>query len=102
MTRTMETLTALRETEFSEDDIRRVVVPNKVYEIKLEEKLHYYGIMKAPYLATAGFEFLESYIDNLSLVTPDDINRIIREYFTEPEYVACALVSEEEMNKCDR
>jgi zinc protease len=99
VSRTMETLTGLRETEFSDDDIRRVVVPNKVYEIKLEEKLHYYGIMKAPYLATAGFEFLESYIDNLSLVTPDDINGIVQKYFSEPQYVACALASEQEVNK---
>lgn len=91
--KTIETLTALPETEFNEDDIRRVVVPNKVYEIKLEEKLHYYGIMKAPYLATAGFEFLESYIDNLSDVTPADVNGIVQEYFSKPEYVACALAS---------
>ncbi len=70
-----------------------MVVPNKVYEIKLEEKLHYYGIMKAQYLATAGFEFLDSYIDNLSDVTPDDVNGIVEEYFSKPEYVACALAS---------
>jgi len=89
--RTIETLAGLSETAFNDDDIRRVVVPNKVYEIKLEEKLHYYGIMKAPYLATAGFEFLESYIDNLSDVTPDEINRIVQKYFAKPEYVACAL-----------
>ncbi len=91
--RAIETLTGLPETNFDEDDIRRVVVPNKVYEIKLEEKLHYYGIMKAQYLATAGFEFLESYIDNLSDVTPDDVNGIVKKYFSKPEYVACALAS---------
>ncbi len=99
VTRTIETLMGLIETEFNDDDIRRVVVPNKVYEIKLEEKLHYYGIMKAPYLATAGFEFLESYIGNLSLVTPDDINGIVQKYFSEPEYVACALASRQEVDK---
>jgi predicted Zn-dependent peptidase len=49
--------------------------------------------MKAQYLATAGFEFLESYIDNLSDVTPDDVNGIVEEYFSKPEYVACALAS---------
>ncbi len=99
VSRAIETLAGLSETAFNDDDIRRVVVPNKVYEIKLQEKLHYYGIMKAPYLATAGFEFLESYIDNLSLVTPDEINRIVQKYFSKPEYVACALASKQEVDK---
>jgi predicted Zn-dependent peptidase len=76
-----------------------VVVPNKVYEIKLEEKLHYYGIMKAAYIATAGFEFLEGYIDNLSKVTPADVNAVADRYFSEPKYVAAALASEKGAGK---
>ena len=91
----------LKETtgkEFGEADIRRVVVPNKVNEIKLEEKLHYYGIMKAPYLATCGYEFLEFYTDNLSKVEPEDVGAVARKYFDKPEYVACALEPEKEEN----
>jgi predicted Zn-dependent peptidase len=96
-----ETLRALKETtetEFGEANIRRVVIPNRVYEIKLEEKLHYYGIMKAPYLATCGYEFLEYYTDNLSKVNPDDISAVAKKYFAEPDYVASALAPEKEDN----
>lgn len=96
-----ETLKVLKETtgkEFSEADIRRVVVPNKVNEIKLEEKLHYYGIMKAPYLATCGYEFLEFYTDNLSKVKPGDVGAVALKYFDKPDYVACALAPEKEDN----
>lgn len=92
----MATLKDLSDGEFDSDDIRRVVVPNKVYEIKLEEKLHYYGIMKAPYLATAGFDFLDHYVENLSDVTPDDVNGAARKYLSDEKYVACALVAEQE------
>jgi predicted Zn-dependent peptidase len=88
---TLNVIRGLVEKEFSEADVRRVVVPNKVNEIKLEEKLHYYGIMKAPYLATCGYEFLENYVDNLSKVTPADIGVVTKKYFAEPRYVASAL-----------
>jgi predicted Zn-dependent peptidase len=88
---TLNVIRGLVEKEFSEADIRRVVVPNKVNEIKLEEKLHYYGIMKAPYLATCGYEFLEGYVGNLSKVTPGDIGAATKKYFAEPRYVASAL-----------
>ncbi|UCC79859.1 MAG: insulinase family protein [Candidatus Zixiibacteriota bacterium] len=89
--KTVDVLKVTAGTEFSEADIRRVVIPNKVNEIKLEEKLHYYGIMKAPYLATCGYEFLESYIDNLSKVKPGDISAAAQKYFAEPQYIASAL-----------
>ena len=88
---TLRVLKEITQKEFSEADIRRVVIPNKVFEIKLEEKLHYYGIMKAPYLATCGYEFLEKYTDNLSKVKPGDISAVAKKYFAEPEYVASAL-----------
>lgn len=88
---TIKILKDITQKKFSDADLRRVVVPNKVNEIKLEEKLHYYGIMKAQYLATCGYDFLEHYIDNLSKVTPDEVDAVASEYFTQPKYVACAL-----------
>ena len=96
---TLNVLRGLVEKDFSETDIRRVVVPNKVNEIKLEEKLHYYGIMKAPYLATCGYEFLEDYVENLSKVTPADISAITKKYFAEPQYIASALAPGKEWKK---
>ncbi|MEE9553938.1 MAG: pitrilysin family protein [candidate division Zixibacteria bacterium] len=92
-------LTGLTQISFTADDIRRVVVPNKVYEIKLEEKLHYYGIMKAAILATAGFKFLDKYVDYLSGVTPEEVNSVVKKYFAEPKYVACALASTGKVEK---
>ena len=92
-----KTIDVLKETagqQFDEADIRRVVIPNKVNEIKLEEKLHYYGIMKAPYLATCGYEFVQDYVKDLSKIDPPGIKRIAESYLSDPEYVACALVPE--------
>jgi len=82
----------LPKRQFTAKDISRVVVPNKVEEIKLEEKLHYYGIMKAPYLATCGYAFLENYVGDLSSVKPGDVSGVAKKYFSNPKYVACALV----------
>jgi predicted Zn-dependent peptidase len=90
--KTAGVLKTLPERRFTESDIRRVVVPNKVNEIRLEEKLHYYGIMKAPYLATCGYEFLEDYVENLSRVAPRQVMDAAVKYFSEPKFVACALI----------
>ena len=89
---TLKLLKELPARSYSEKDINRVVIPNKVEEIKLEEKLHYYGIMKAPYLATCGYSFLENYVNNLSTVMPENVKRVAAKYFANPQYAACALV----------
>ncbi len=99
VTAAIDALSGLVKTSFTADDVRRVVVPNKVYEIKLEEKLHYYGIMKAAILATAGFKFLDKYVEYLSGVTPEEVNSVVRKYFAEPKYVACAMASAGEVEK---
>jgi zinc protease len=94
---TIKVLKDLTARKFDSSDIKRVVVPNKVDEIKLEEKLHYYGIMKAPYLATCGYAFLENYVSNLSDVTPEQVGAAAKQYFSNPKYVACALVPASEV-----
>jgi zinc protease len=91
LTAVVDVLKGLPQRKFDAEDVKRVVVPNKVDEIKLEEKLHYYGIMKAPYLATCGYGFLENYVDNLSAVTPEKVKAVAVKYFGNPQYVACAL-----------
>lgn len=88
----IDVLKGLTEKEFTLKDINRVVVPNKAEEIRLEEKLHYYGIMKAPYLATAGYAFLENYVTDLSGVTPENASAVARKYFSNPQFIAAALV----------
>jgi predicted Zn-dependent peptidase len=91
VTAAINVLKELPPKKFTVKDINRVVIPNKVEEIKLEEKLHYYGIMKAPFLATCGYGFLENYVDNLSAVTPENVSAVAQKYFINPKYVACAL-----------
>ena len=89
---TLAVLKRLPQRQFEAKDVSRVVVPNKVEEIKLEEKLHYYGIMKAPYLATCGYQFLQDYIEELSKVTPENVKNVAKKYFTDPKYITCAMV----------
>jgi predicted Zn-dependent peptidase len=96
---TLAVLNRLPSKEFTPRDINRVVVPNKVEEIKLEEKLHYYGIMKAPYLVTCGYGFLEDYIDNLAQVPAANVRNAAQKYLSRPRYIACALVPETEVQK---
>ena len=50
--------------------------------------------MKAPYLATCGYEFVENYVDNLSKIEPTDVKEIAVKYLADPEYVASALAPE--------
>ncbi len=94
---TLKALKELPDKKFTEKELNRIVVPNKVDEIKLEEKLHYYGIMKAPYLANCGYSFLENYIDNISAVTPAQVESVAKLYFINPQYLACALVPASEV-----
>ncbi len=88
---TVQFLKRFSSSNFTQADLNRIIVPSKVNEIKLEEKLHYYGIMKAPYLATCGYDFLENYIDNLSGVKPEMVSKAAKKYFSSPQYIACAL-----------
>jgi len=96
VTSTLAALGEISQRKFSGDEINRVVTPIKVNDIKLEEKLHYYGIMKAPILATCGIDFLENYLANLSKAKPAEVEQAARKYLNSPKYVACALVNDKE------
>jgi zinc protease len=89
---TMAVLKRLPQRQYEAKDMSRVVVPNKVEEVKLEEKLHYYGIMKAPYLATCGYQFVQDYVENLTTVTPENVKNVAQKYFADPKFINCALV----------
>ena len=96
VTATLTALNEISQRKFTPEELRRVVTPVKVNDIKLEEKLHYYGIMKAPVLATCGIDFLENYLDNLSKVTPAMVEQVALNYLKSPKYVASALVNDTE------
>jgi hypothetical protein len=84
----------LLEEKIPDEDLARFIVKSKVDEYLLEERLHYWGIMKAPFLSVGGYDFTTGYIDNLSKVTPDDIMAAANEYISELEYVAIAVIPE--------
>ncbi len=91
--RTNEVFKNIIEEGIEKEDLDRFIVKAKVGEYLLEERLHYWGIMKAELLAVGGFDFVNNYIDNLSKVTPDDLQSAVQKYFSNIKYVATAVVS---------
>jgi predicted Zn-dependent peptidase len=79
----------------SPQELRRVVAEMRVRDLAREEQLHFFGMFAAPYLANADYEFLRDYTSLLARVTPSDIERIARAYFSEAHYVAAALLPDE-------
>ncbi|MDR4507047.1 MAG: insulinase family protein [Candidatus Brocadiaceae bacterium] len=61
-------------------EIESVLVARATQEIYLQEKLHYYGMMKSGYLAAGGYSFLKSYMDGLMQVTPQSIQKAAAQY----------------------
>jgi len=84
----------LTQDQFSREDVNRFIVKSKANEYYLEDKLHFYGFMKAHILQNCGYDFIASYLDNLSRVTPQDIARVARKYFSNLKYTATAVIPE--------
>ncbi|MDR4506504.1 MAG: insulinase family protein [Candidatus Scalindua sp.] len=61
-------------------DIQPLLVARATHEIYLQEKLHYYAMMKSGYLAAGGYTFLRSYMDSIMLVTPQSIQDVALKY----------------------
>ncbi|OQX91827.1 MAG: hypothetical protein B6D58_06150 [candidate division Zixibacteria bacterium 4484_95] len=72
--------------------LKRIVVKNKTDQIYLEEKLHYYGVIQAPKLVNCGYNFILRYVQNLSRVKPQDIQKAAGKYFSQRKYLAMAMV----------
>lgn len=79
---------------FTQEDVGRFIVKSKANEYYLEDKLHFYAFMKAQILQNCGYDFIASYVDNLSKVGPRDISRIARKYSSDLKYTATAVVPE--------
>jgi zinc protease len=85
-------LESLRDLPFDKKQLKRIVIKNKTDKIYLEEKLHYYGILQAPMLVNFGYDYIRDYVDNLSKVEPDDIQKLAREYLNDSRYLAMAAI----------
>lgn len=77
--------------EPSESELRSVMVDIKSGEYFLRERYHYYGLMKAPYIVSAGFEFIDRYIGRMEEVTSQMIRKVAEQNFSKPRYVATVV-----------
>lgn len=64
----------------SDADLQAAQVSRATNEIYTQEKLHYYGMMKAAYLAAGGYPFLQNYVRGLREVTPQQIRAAAEKY----------------------
>ncbi len=99
---TTDVLMSFSKQRVEEPFLKRIIVSRKTGDYYLEERLHFYGMLKASTLVNAGYDFLESYIDQLEFVTPERIQRVAQRYFSDPKYIATALIPKKEGKKVDR
>jgi len=88
---TVKVLEELASKPPEEKQLQGVIVSSKTHRYYQEEKLHFYGMMVAPVLVTCGWEFWDNYIDNLEKVTPEKVQEVAKEYFSDPKYVATVV-----------
>ncbi|MCP4631455.1 MAG: insulinase family protein [candidate division Zixibacteria bacterium] len=90
--RTKAVLGTFTQTEIPKEELSRFITKTKVDEYLLEERLHYWGIMKASHLAVGGYDFIHDYVNNLSKVNSSSVKNMASEYFSDIRYVAAAVV----------
>ncbi len=71
-----ETIEDLSRKGVDEERVRQALIKRAANEIFLQEKLHYYGMMKSGYLAAGGYSFLRDYMAGLQQVRAVDIRRV--------------------------
>ncbi|MDR4498763.1 MAG: insulinase family protein [Candidatus Scalindua sp.] len=64
----------------SMNEIQKMIVARATHEIYLQEKLHYYAMMKSGYIAAGGYTFLRSYMDSIMQGTPKSIRDAASKY----------------------
>ncbi|MBD3168367.1 MAG: hypothetical protein GF307_02715 [candidate division Zixibacteria bacterium] len=87
-------LQRMGQSEIDPEELQRFIVKAKVDEYLLEERLHYWGIMKSALLAAGGYDFVAGYVNNLSSVTPEAIKNAAGKYYSDIHYIAAAVVPE--------
>lgn len=88
---TVKVLEELASKPPEEKQLQGVIVSSKTHRYYQEEKLHFYGMMVAPVLVTCGWEFWDNYIDNLEKITPEKVQAVAKEYFSDPKYIATVI-----------
>ncbi|MBD3299549.1 MAG: hypothetical protein GF341_12895, partial [candidate division Zixibacteria bacterium] len=81
-------LAGLSNLTVPQQDLNAIVTRMRVEELFLREKLHYYAIMRAPMVVTAGFEFLDEMPNRMAQVSLVDIQQAAAQHLTGDDYVA--------------
>ena len=76
-------------------EVLRVLTGLKAEEYRLREKLHYWGMAKAPVLALAGYELVRTYPERMEQVKPEEMVRAARRFFSQPHYVGTVVFPQE-------
>jgi zinc protease len=88
---TVEVLKRLAAEPLEEKQLKGVVVSTKTHRYYQEEKLHFYGMMVAGVLVTCGWDWWESYIDNLEKLSPQAVQTVAQKYLSDPKYIATVV-----------
>ena len=75
----------------SADELNTLLTSGLINEIYLQEKLHYYAMMKSGYLAAGGYAFYREYMDGLMKVTPQSIQKVCQKYLKDQIPVITAM-----------
>lgn len=70
----------MAETPVPMSEIQPMLVARATHEIFLQERFHYYAMMKSSYLAAGGYAFLSGYMDSIMQVTPESIQDAALQY----------------------
>jgi len=88
---TKRVLREMQEHQANPEAIEGIKTSIKCDQIYNAEKLHYYGFMIAPYVMTAGWDFIESYAQATEAVEWSDVNGAANAWFSTPR-VATTVV----------
>lgn len=76
----MQAVQDMAEKPVSSGELQSALTASAIHEIYLQEKLHYYAMMKSGYLAAGGYDFLRNYMDGIFQVTPQSIRNASARY----------------------
>ncbi len=79
----MQTVQDMAKKAVPDDELQSLLIARATHEIYLHESLHYYGMMKAGYLAAGGYTLLRESIDNVMKVTPQSIQKAAAHYLND-------------------
>ena len=85
---TTEVLNRFSENPPSTQELRSILVSSKTEDYLLEERLHFYGMLKAGMIVNAGYDFVQNYISNLEKVGPKDIQKVAKKHLYKAPYIA--------------